>query len=112
VADVTDVEVDRQRAVTVTFDDGEVCRFELPELRAACPCATCRGLRDRGEDAWPRPGGPTELTVTDAELVGAWGISFSWSDGHSTGIYPWDSLRAWCEARHDNEGRPSGPGEG
>ena len=31
------------------------------------------------------------------ELVGAWGISFTWNDGHATGIYPWDALRRWCD---------------
>jgi DUF971 family protein len=93
---VTDIEVDRARAVTVTFDDGAVCTFGLPELRASCPCASCRSWRDRGEAPWPRPGQPSEITITDAELVGAWGISFTWSDGHGTGIYPWEALLRWC----------------
>lgn len=97
-ATVTGIDVDRQHSVTITFDDGAVCRFELAELRAACPCATCRSFRDRGEPSWPRPGPSTELAIADAELVGAWGISFTWSDGHATGIYPWDALRSWCEA--------------
>jgi DUF971 family protein len=92
-----DVDVDRTRGVTVTFDDGAVCRYDLVELRQNCPCATCRNLRDRSEDAWPRPGSPQPLAVLDAELVGAWGISFTWNDGHATGIYPWDALRQWCE---------------
>ena len=47
--------------------------------------------------AWPRPGQTTELWIEDAELVGAWGLSIRWSDGHSTGIYSWELLRdAWC----------------
>jgi DUF971 family protein len=104
---VTDIQVERERAVTLTFDDGVVCELPLVDLRLACPCATCRSYRDRGEPAWPRPGSATTLSVTDAELVGAWGISFVWSDGHATGIYPWAALRAWCDER---EGRsPSGP---
>lgn len=92
-----DIEVDRARAVTVTFDDGHVCTFGLAELRQGCPCATCRAWRDQGQDAWPRPGSPATLSIADAELVGAWGISFTWNDGHSTGIYPWDALRRWCD---------------
>jgi len=32
-----------------------------------------------------------------AELVGAWGLSVTWNDGHSTGIYPFESLRRWRE---------------
>lgn len=99
---VTDVEVDRERAVTVTFDDGRTCSFPLGELRAACPCAQCRGQREAGQPVWPRPGAPETISIVDADLVGAWAISFVWSDGHATGIYPWDALRRWCD---------EGPGE-
>ena len=92
-----DVDVDRTHGVTVTFDDGAVCRYDLVDLRRSCPCATCRNVREQGEEAWPRPGAPQPLAVVDAELVGAWGISFTWNDGHATGIYPWDALRRWCD---------------
>jgi DUF971 family protein len=104
VAEATSIEVDRERAVTITFDDGRTCRFGLEELRGGCPCAQCRGWRERGEPSWPRPGGPERLTITDAGLVGAWGISFTWSDGHATGIYSWDLLAAWCAQRDGGEG--------
>jgi DUF971 family protein len=92
------IDIDRQRSVTVTFDDGHVCVFALDELRRVCPCATCRSWRDQGQASWPRPGSPDSLSVESAELVGAWGLSITWNDGHSTGIYPWDSLRQWCDA--------------
>jgi DUF971 family protein len=106
---VVAVDVDREHGVAVTWDDGREGRFELVELRRACPCATCRGRRDRGLAAWPLPGGSEEVAVAGAELVGAWGISFTWSDGHGTGIYPWDSLRRWLDARDAAGGeRPEG----
>ena len=89
------VEIERERAMTVTFDDDVVCVFPVEELRKACPCATCRSFRDRGEEPWPRPGGATTIAVRDAEFSGAWGISIEWTDGHATGIYPWESLRRW-----------------
>ncbi|MBK9179085.1 MAG: DUF971 domain-containing protein [Acidimicrobiales bacterium] len=97
--EVVDVEVRRDDAVTVEWADGRTARFGLDELRASCPCAACRTLRDRGEPAWPRPGAPDVVAITRAELVGAWGISFVWNDGHATGIYPWDSLRRWADER-------------
>ena len=97
VAEVTDIDIDRQRSVRLTYDDGFGCELPLDALRRACPCATCRSYRDRGEPAWPRPGQPATVTIEDAELVGAWGLSIRWSDGHSTGIYSWDALRRWCE---------------
>jgi DUF971 family protein len=94
---VVDVDVQRAEAVTITYSDGMVCRFAVGDLRAACPCASCRGWRERGEVAWPRPGAPDAIEIAHAELVGAWGISFVWSDGHEAGIFPWDRLRDWCE---------------
>lgn len=97
---VTNVEVDREIEVRLTFDDGSTCVFPLVDLRVACPCATCRGQRDAGQAPWPRAGTPERLAIVDAELVGAWGISFTWNDGHNTGIYPWASMRKWCEADH------------
>jgi DUF971 family protein len=93
---VVDVEVDRARAVTITFGDGVVCRYELAALRQRCPCATCRTRRESDQPVWPRPGDPQPLAVEDAQLVGAWGLSLRWNDGHATGIYPWDGLRRWC----------------
>jgi DUF971 family protein len=98
VATVVDIDIDRTRAMTLTYDDGHACTFGIEQLRQACPCATCRGWRDRGEASWPRGEQTTALSITDAELVGAWGISLVWSDGHSTGIYSWDALRRWCDA--------------
>ena len=94
----TDISIERERAVTIEFDDGVVCEFPVEALRAACPCASCRGWRERGEIAWPRPGMPATIAVRDAELNGAWGLSIDWSDGHSTGIYSWEVLRRWWDA--------------
>jgi DUF971 family protein len=98
---VTDVEIGRADHVTITFDDGVVCSFPVDVLRAACPCATCRGWRERGQAAWPRPGQPATIEVADAEFVGAWGMSIQWSDGHDTGIYAWSMLRRWWLAGLD-----------
>ena len=97
--EVASITVDRDSHVEVTFADGRACRYELEELRLACPCATCRSIRDRGEPSWPVPGrsNQPELEISDARLVGAWGLGVTWSDGHSTGIFPFESLRRWCE---------------
>lgn len=90
------IDVDRAVAVTVTWEDGHVSRFGLEDLRVSCPCAECRGLREAGEDAWPRPGAPAALEVATAAQVGNWGLNLHWNDGHTTGIYTWEVLRAWC----------------
>ena len=92
-----DIQIDRERAVTVVFVDGLECVFPVDDLRAACPCAGCRGMRERGDTAWPRLGATSSIAVRHAELNGAWGLSIDWSDGHSTGIYSWEALRRWWD---------------
>jgi DUF971 family protein len=92
-----DVDIVRDRAVTIRFEDGEVCVFDVGELRRWCPCASCRGQREKGMPSWPRPGGSDTVAVARADLVGAWGLSIDWDDGHSTGIYAWQILRRWWD---------------
>lgn len=92
-----DIDIVRGRSVTVTFADGVTAEYPVDALRAACPCASCRGWRERGEVAWPRPGVPGVIAIGHAELTGAWGLSIDWTDGHSTGIYAWSVLRAWWD---------------
>ncbi len=41
-------------------------------------------------------GVPADIRAEEISLVGRYGIQFRWSDGHSTGIYPFDTLRAAC----------------
>lgn len=93
------VDVERERGLTVVFGDGHTCFFANEELRRNCPCASCRDLRNGGDVAWPRGDAPAEVKVLHAELVGNWGISFAWNDGHGTGIFPFESLRSWCDTR-------------
>ena len=106
--EVLDITIHRRSDVTIEFADGVSARFELEELRVNCPCATCRTRRDRDLPAWPTTADPAPLEVRGAELVGAWGLNIEWSDGHATGIYPWESLRQWSDT-----GRiPFGPDSG
>jgi len=93
----TSIDIDRHESLTVTWDDGRVSRFALDALRAGCHCAECRSLRDRGAVVWPKPGDPQPAEIVSAERVGAWGLSVEWNDGHTTGIYTWELLRAWSE---------------
>ena len=97
----TDIDVDREKAVTVTFQDGRVTCLDLMTLRRGCPCAGCRSLRDQGQTVWPRADSPTPLRIEDAALHGAWGLAITWNDGHATGIFPFELLRHWHDAAAD-----------
>ncbi|MDQ6728626.1 MAG: DUF971 domain-containing protein [Actinomycetota bacterium] len=111
-ADPATIDVDRAVAVTITWEDGHVSRFDLENLRVSCPCAECRGLRELGEDAWPRPGAPAALEVATAAQVGNWGLNLHWNDGHTTGIYTWEVLRAWCPCPSCTSAAQAGAGAG
>lgn len=93
MADVVEISIEREVRLTASFDDGVTIEWPVDELRRVCPCAGCRGQREQGRDPWsPRPGLESPQ-IMDAELVGAFGLSIRWNDGHDTGIYSWDYLR-------------------
>jgi DUF971 family protein len=87
------IDVQRSTGLVLVWADGTTSRFELEELRRQCPCAACRHRRGRNLPVWPVAASPRPLRIVDAELVGAWGMSITWNDGHSTGIYSWDLFR-------------------
>lgn len=39
---------------------------------------------------------PQDVEARSIELVGGYAIRIDWSDGHSTGIYPYEQLAALC----------------
>ena len=88
------------KRVTIAWSDGHASVFGNRNLREACPCAACQG------EARPL-GGPRVLPVLSEApsdvrpeaytMVGLYAIAFRWSDGHSTGIYPYDYLLQLCE---------------
>lgn len=86
---------DRSR-IEIVWDDGHVSSWSPLELRRQCYCAHCNEFRRAGEQVFPRPGGAEAISVSEGRLVGAYGITFIWSDGHEYGIYRWDLLRSWC----------------
>lgn len=88
------VDVDRDRALTVTWVDGHVTTLGVAELRERCPCVACVDRRRAGEPT--AVADPTTLRIAGAELVGGWGLGLAWSDGHNTGVYEWQALRSWC----------------
>ena len=91
--EIEGAEVDRTSHVTIQFVDGVTARYELAELRLACPCADCNRKRQQGVSVQPAVERGDTVTITHAEFTGAFGLSLDWSDGHSTGIYAFSYLR-------------------
>lgn len=95
----TGIKADRAtRQIAITWNDGHVSRFSFDGLRLACPCVECKGGHAHMGHPTPREqvrNAPTsDLNLVSLQLVGAYAIQPTWSDGHSTGIYTWELLRA------------------
>ena len=76
-------------------EHGHVAVYPARALRLDCQCAACveemtrRPILDPGQV----PPGVRALAI---KLVGAYAMHVTWSDGHSSGIYPWERLLATC----------------
>ena len=79
----------------IRWRDGHASEYEPRYLRLACPCAGCV------EEMTGRPLLNPDTVAADVyprsiEYVGRYALQFDWSDGHRTGIYPFDQLRQLC----------------
>lgn len=88
--------LERDRDLTVTWDDGTTAVYPITYLRARCPCASCKQLREQMTKSRltvlpDAPSGP--ITVVSAEMVGNYALQIQWSDNHGSGIYSFSYLR-------------------
>lgn len=85
------------RALEIVWADGAVSEFEVRALRLACACASCI-------DEWSGKGTLDPATVPEdvrplrVQPVGRYAIQIEWSDGHTSGIYPFRRLRELASA--------------
>ena len=83
--------------------------YPARELRLACRCAACveemsgRPLLDPAQV-------PAAVQPESVALVGAYGLSVRWSDGHDTGIYGFERLLAQCGCARCRPAAGSGQG--
>jgi DUF971 family protein len=84
-----------RQVLTVEWHDGHRSAYPASLLRFLCPCAGCRG-HVPGEVPPPRWEDVKDVRATGASQVGGYALQFTFSDGHATGIYAYDRLRAEC----------------
>jgi DUF971 family protein len=98
----TKLELTPAARLRITWSDSQVREYSVRELRDKCPCATCREKRNAP------PPDPFQLPIISAaeaqplriagmKPVGNYAYSIDFSDGHDTGIFTLESLRAWGE---------------
>lgn len=82
--------------VRIDWDQaGHTGFFPARWLRLACPCAACVD-EVSGRPLLDPAAVPEDVKPTRLALVGAYGIRVTWSDGHGTGIFTFERLRATC----------------
>jgi len=79
----------------ITWNDGHFSSYPSWYLRENCPCAHCVE-EFTGRRMILQGSIPSTLERAEVAPVGNYALSFTWSDGHSTGIYSFDFLRRIC----------------
>ena len=84
------------RTLGITWSDGHASQYDVVFLRGECCCAACQDEWSGKKLILPSAISPT-VRPLKMESIGHYGIQIHWSDGHSTGIYTYDSLRKICQ---------------
>lgn len=97
---VTSVPIELQQlgptSLGIVWSDGHRSKYGARNLRLDCRCANC-------VDEWTREKRikeesiPQDIKPVRIDSVGRYALNFKFSDGHDTGIYTFEQMRALCE---------------
>ncbi len=91
-----------EERLVIDWSDGRRTTHTWQHLRLSCPCASCREERVKPPDPFriispsEVPAGP--LRPVAMTPVGRYAYKITWSDGHDTGIYSFETLRELDES--------------
>jgi len=93
--------------LAIVWNDGTESFLKLPDLRRACPCATCGGEPDvLGTVVRPHVSyTPASFRLKTWQNIGGYALQPTWEDGHNTGLYTFGYLRRLAEAEQAPEQR-------
>lgn len=91
-----DMEWHDKGVLGVRWSDGHQGIYPVRYLRQRCPCAACVDEWTGARRLIPEDI-PLLIMLQDIQPVGRYAFQFKWSDGHDTGIYSYDLLRALCQ---------------
>jgi len=97
----------KTKEFTVTWNDNHTSVYPFELLRAACPCASCRGGHENMKsepdaDVFSKKLGDSPSTrISNVVAVGSYALTIVWEDGHDYGIFNWHYLRALCPCEED-----------
>ena len=74
--------------ILLRWPGGRVTEHSALDLRRGCPCAVCVDEMT-GKRILDPVRISNDIRAIRYNRVGRYAVQFSWSDGHSTGIYPY-----------------------
>ena len=86
------IDVTPEGAFHIRWAGGTEVTVPAARLRDACPCAGCVE-EGTGRKILDPSTIPDDIRPLEIAPVGSYAIQIHWSDGHSTGLYTWDTLR-------------------
>lgn len=94
--DPVDIRYDNaRRRLEISWSDGHESAFDYEYLRWKCACAECAGeMGVPGRLMFVEQLTPEQSELRSIELVGLYAVRPTWADGHDTGMYTFDRLRA------------------
>jgi len=84
------------QVLELIWDESTTDRLPYRFVRAQCPCASCRDEWTGQRILDPNSIRP-DLALEGMEPVGQYAVRFGWNDGHSSGLFTWESLRKLAE---------------
>ena len=100
---------EENRKLILSWSDGHESSHDWESLRWACPCAWCAGEGGLPGMLQSKQSLSTEeTTLINVEPVGRYGLTPVWEDGHKTGIYTYEKLRASCQCDKCRQKKPKG----
>lgn len=93
----TQIKRQENKTLRIQWNDGKVSEILFTKLRDECPCVHCKGESVIFDSYIPiktpfKAAGYYD--IEKIEVMGNYAIGIKWKDGHDTGIYTWDILRA------------------
>ena len=94
-----------QDQLIIDWSDGHQSIYAWRHLRDNCPCAGCRGEFGQPPDPFRilKPNELVPLAPVSMPRVGHYAYKIVWSDGHDSGIYTLEHLRALCQCPECSE---------